>query len=321
MPCRTVQAHERRNSGRDPFDVVHITTRRLREKLAWRIVLPHAGAEGPNGTMSESSRRLGIFTRRQMVAGRPAATSTSLGCRTVAAGCDACCQINYSTDICPVCFSLNSAGELNSDELERIVTILQNPAEFKIPAWFLNRQKDIVDGKNSQVLSNGLDSKLRDDLERLKKIRAHRGLRHYWTREFCVAVSERTVQALTTCYFPIQSVSVVNTPRPLVAAVRPSVSPRRSKRVVPLRASSSLFGLFVGAGGRVSRRRGAGRELGQKQHVSTSAFIGAVPPKHRLTYAPSLASDGLCFASSIPPVQYSSLQSRLSPCLIVPTCV
>jgi hypothetical protein len=30
------------------------------------------------------------------------------------------------------------------------------------------------------VLANGVDSKLRDDLERLKKIRAHRGLRHYW---------------------------------------------------------------------------------------------------------------------------------------------
>ena len=73
-----------------------------------------------------------------------------------------------------------SAGELNSDELERVVTIMQNPTQFKIPTWFLNRQRDIVDGKNSQILSNGVDSKLRDDLERLKKIRAHRGLRHYW---------------------------------------------------------------------------------------------------------------------------------------------
>lgn len=31
-----------------------------------------------------------------------------------------------------------------------------------------------------QVLSNQVDSKLRDDLERLKRIRNHRGLRHYW---------------------------------------------------------------------------------------------------------------------------------------------
>jgi small subunit ribosomal protein S18e len=72
------------------------------------------------------------------------------------------------------------AGELSADELERIVTILQNPRQYRIPDWFLNRQKDIVDGKFSQVLANGLDNKLREDLERLKKIRAHRGLRHYW---------------------------------------------------------------------------------------------------------------------------------------------
>lgn len=31
-----------------------------------------------------------------------------------------------------------------------------------------------------QVVSNSLDTKLREDLERLKKIRNHRGLRHYW---------------------------------------------------------------------------------------------------------------------------------------------
>jgi ribosomal protein S13 len=80
----------------------------------------------------------------------------------------------------PSCSHPRSAGDLNSDELERIVTIIQNPTQFKIPTWFLNRQKDIVDGKNFQILSNGVDSKLREDLERLKKIRAHRGLRHFW---------------------------------------------------------------------------------------------------------------------------------------------
>jgi small subunit ribosomal protein S18e len=73
-----------------------------------------------------------------------------------------------------------SAGELTSEELERIVTIIQNPTQYKIPSWFLNRQRDIVDGKDSHILANGVDSKLREDLERLKKIRAHRGLRHYW---------------------------------------------------------------------------------------------------------------------------------------------
>jgi small subunit ribosomal protein S18e len=75
---------------------------------------------------------------------------------------------------------LHSAGEITSEELERIVTIIQNPTQYKIPTWFLNRQRDITDGKDTQVLANSMDSKLREDLERLKKIRAHRGLRHYW---------------------------------------------------------------------------------------------------------------------------------------------
>lgn len=72
------------------------------------------------------------------------------------------------------------AGELTDDEVERVVTIMNNPRQYKIPDWFLNRQKDIKDGKFNQVLANGLDNKMREDLERLKKIRAHRGLRHYW---------------------------------------------------------------------------------------------------------------------------------------------
>ncbi|XP_045625085.2 small ribosomal subunit protein uS13 isoform X2 [Procambarus clarkii] len=72
------------------------------------------------------------------------------------------------------------AGEMTEEEVEKIVTIMSNPRQYKIPDWFLNRQKDIKDGKYSQVMSNNLETKLREDLERMKKIRAHRGLRHFW---------------------------------------------------------------------------------------------------------------------------------------------
>uniref|UniRef100_A0A8C1PQJ9 Small ribosomal subunit protein uS13 n=1 Tax=Cyprinus carpio TaxID=7962 RepID=A0A8C1PQJ9_CYPCA len=44
------------------------------------------------------------------------------------------------------------AGELTDDEVERVVTIMQNPRQYKIPDWFLNRQKDIKDGKYSQLI-------------------------------------------------------------------------------------------------------------------------------------------------------------------------
>lgn len=66
---------------------------------------------------------------------------------------------------------MNRAGELSAAELEQLMVIVANPRTFKIPDWFLNRQKDHKDGKNSQLTSSALDTKLREDLERLKKIR------------------------------------------------------------------------------------------------------------------------------------------------------
>mmetsp|Transcript_9222 Transcript_9222/g.9193 ORF Transcript_9222/g.9193 Transcript_9222/m.9193 type:complete len:154 (-) Transcript_9222:243-704(-) len=72
------------------------------------------------------------------------------------------------------------AGECSAEELERLMTIVANPANYKIPTWFLNRQKDIKTGRFSQLTSSQIDTAMRDDLERLKKIRNHRGLRHYW---------------------------------------------------------------------------------------------------------------------------------------------
>ncbi|CAD7671868.1 unnamed protein product [Nyctereutes procyonoides] len=39
------------------------------------------------------------------------------------------------------------AGELTEDEVERVITIMQSPCQYKIPGWFLNRQKDVKDGK------------------------------------------------------------------------------------------------------------------------------------------------------------------------------
>ncbi|KAH7724412.1 40S ribosomal protein S18 [Aphelenchoides avenae] len=72
------------------------------------------------------------------------------------------------------------AGELSEEDMEKLTTVMLNPTQYKIPNWFLNRQKDIKDGKYTQVLSTNLEAKYRDDFERMKKIRLHRGLRHYW---------------------------------------------------------------------------------------------------------------------------------------------
>ena len=68
------------------------------------------------------------------------------------------------------CFC-DRAGELSAAELENIMSIVSQPRTYKIPDWFLNRQRDHKDGKFSQLTASALDTKFREDLERLKKIR------------------------------------------------------------------------------------------------------------------------------------------------------
>jgi small subunit ribosomal protein S18e len=51
------------------------------------------------------------------------------------------------------------------------VAIIQNPRQFKVPDWFLNRQRDWKTGKSGQTFAQNIAQKLREDLERLKKIR------------------------------------------------------------------------------------------------------------------------------------------------------
>merc|ERR1712226_1064513 len=87
-----------------------------------------------------------------------------------------------SNIICKKCdIDLNKrAGELTTDEINKIVAVISNPLQFKIPSWMLNKQRDTKDGKTSQKFANFLDQALREDMERMKRVRNHRGLRHYW---------------------------------------------------------------------------------------------------------------------------------------------
>ena len=72
------------------------------------------------------------------------------------------------------------SGEITEKEISTINDILSRPLEYNIPKWFLNRQKDPRDGTWTQLISNQLDTVLREDLERLRKSKNHRGLRHSW---------------------------------------------------------------------------------------------------------------------------------------------
>lgn len=63
------------------------------------------------------------------------------------------------------------AGELTEDECKRISNCIEDPLAHGIPTYIFNRQYDYKDGKDYHKVSNELDTKLREDLERMKKVR------------------------------------------------------------------------------------------------------------------------------------------------------
>ena len=51
----------------------------------------------------------------------------------------------------------------SSLQVNKIVAVISNPLQFKIPSWMLNRNRDVKDGKTSQKYANFLDQALRED--------------------------------------------------------------------------------------------------------------------------------------------------------------
>jgi small subunit ribosomal protein S13 len=68
-------------------------------------------------------------------------------------------------------------GNLTDDEVNRVQEQIDALAEG-LPAWMLNRRKDVETGDDGHLIGTDVEIRLRDDLNRLKKIRTYRGLRH-----------------------------------------------------------------------------------------------------------------------------------------------
>lgn len=68
-------------------------------------------------------------------------------------------------------------GDLTDQEIEKLAATLERVEEFT-PVWMRNRQKDIDSGEDAHLIGSEIQLTLRDDMNRLKKIRSWRGLRH-----------------------------------------------------------------------------------------------------------------------------------------------
>ncbi|MHB8633762.1 MAG: 30S ribosomal protein S13 [Thermoplasmatota archaeon] len=68
-------------------------------------------------------------------------------------------------------------GNLKDAQLETVVKTIEELTET-LPAWMVNRQKDPESGDDRHMVGSEIQIMLREDLNRLKKIRSWRGHRH-----------------------------------------------------------------------------------------------------------------------------------------------
>lgn len=69
------------------------------------------------------------------------------------------------------------AGKLSDKDVENIENAIENVNEF-VPKWLLNRQNDYDSGDNMHPVSIDLKMLNEDDINRMKKVKSYKGVRH-----------------------------------------------------------------------------------------------------------------------------------------------
>jgi len=69
-------------------------------------------------------------------------------------------------------------GRLSEGDVSKLEEAIRNPADFGIPVWMLNRQKDLESGKNSHIVGSDLALRVKMDIEFMKSVQSWKGTRH-----------------------------------------------------------------------------------------------------------------------------------------------
>ena len=72
---------------------------------------------------------------------------------------------------------LETLGKLEDDEVEAVKDAVQNFDEVG-PSWMVNREKDRRTGEDMHIVGTDLEITREEDVNRMKKIRSYRGIRH-----------------------------------------------------------------------------------------------------------------------------------------------
>jgi small subunit ribosomal protein S13 len=69
-------------------------------------------------------------------------------------------------------------GALPEKDLSRLEEIILDPIKNGIPNWMVNRKKDLRTGKDTHVFGNMLEITTKRDIDRMKRMRSYKGIRH-----------------------------------------------------------------------------------------------------------------------------------------------
>lgn len=72
---------------------------------------------------------------------------------------------------------LTEIGRLSEEEVERIRKVVANYSTL-VPAWMTNRPSDVYTGEAKHLFAADVITAREDDINRMKKIRCYRGIRH-----------------------------------------------------------------------------------------------------------------------------------------------
>jgi len=72
----------------------------------------------------------------------------------------------------------SNVGFLTESQVDSIEKAIRNPASLNMPAWFLNRRKDIDSGNDLHLITSDIEFNVRNDIEREKNTNSWRGFRH-----------------------------------------------------------------------------------------------------------------------------------------------
>jgi len=82
--------------------------------------------------------------------------------------------VAYAANIDP----FRKLGTLTEEEVKKIEAVLKDPVAHGIPSWMLNRRKDYETGKDMHLVGGEIDLYVKMDIDREKRIRSRRGIRH-----------------------------------------------------------------------------------------------------------------------------------------------